>query len=81
MGEGGWVLAGGGGGKARGDLLATGESRLGGSGELARMKFVMWVRSGLLRGASTLKRRKLIVMQEIPTRKTRKDKLKENERA
>lgn len=41
VGEGGWILAGGGGGNARGDRLATGDSLRGGSGELARMKLVM----------------------------------------
>lgn len=61
VGERGRFRAGGGGGRARGDLLATGDNRLGGSGEFARMKFVMWVRSGLLRGASTLKRRLMVV--------------------
>lgn len=44
---------GGGGGAARGDLRATGDSLRGGSGEFALMKFVIWVRSGLRRGAST----------------------------
>lgn len=44
---------GGGGGAARGDRLATGDNLRGGSGEFARIKFVICVRSGLLRGAST----------------------------
>lgn len=46
-------MIGGGGGAARGDRFATGDSLRGGSGEFARMKFVICVRSGLLRGAST----------------------------
>lgn len=45
---------GGGGGAARGERLATGDNLRGGSGEFARMKLVMCVRSGLRRGASTL---------------------------
>lgn len=61
VGDGGCIrtrgATGGGGGAARGERRATGDNLRGGSGEFARIKFVICVRSGLRRGASTLKRK------------------------
>lgn len=58
MGEGGCtgtLETGGSGAAANGERRATGDSLRGCSGELAFMKFVICVRSGLRRGASTFK--------------------------